>query len=130
MGNKIDGYIRAGRYGQTNGIAQGSVLMDFIAELVLGFVDKQIASEFDDPTGFRILRYRDDYRIFANSDDRVEEILKVVSQKLMSVGMKLGVSKTFLNNSHRYWFCFSINISRNCWYFEPLNIISSRCEET
>jgi len=99
MGNKIDGYVRAGRYGQTNGIAQGSVLMDFIAELVLGFVDEQIALEFDDPTDFRILRYRDDYRIFANSDDRVEEILKVVSQKLMSVGMKLGVSKTFLNRN-------------------------------
>ena len=99
MGDKIDSYVRAGRYGQTNGIAQGSVLMDFIAELVLGFVDEQIALEFDDPTDFRILRYRDDYRIFANSDDRVEEILKVVSQKLMSVGMKLGVSKTFLNRN-------------------------------
>jgi len=99
MGNIIDGYIRAGRYAQTNGIAQGSVLMDFTAELVLGFVDEQISLELGDPTDFRILRYRDDYRIFANSDDRVEEILKVVSQKLMSVGMKLGVSKTFLSRN-------------------------------
>ena len=99
MGDKIDDYIRAGRYGQTNGIAQGSVLMDFIAELVLGFVDEQISLELGASTDFRILRYRDDYRIFANSDDRVEEILKVVSQKLMSVGMKLGVSKTFLNRN-------------------------------
>ena len=99
MGNKIDSYIRAGRYGQTNGIAQGSVLMDFIAELILGFVDKQITRELGDLTDFRILRYRDDYRIFANSDDRVEKILKVVSQKLMSVGMKLGVSKTFLSRN-------------------------------
>jgi len=99
LGNKIDAFIRAGRYGQTNGISQGSVLMDFIAELVLGFVDEQIYRELGDPTNFRILRYRDDYRIFANSDDRVEKILKVVSQKLMPVGMKLGVSKTFLNRN-------------------------------
>lgn len=99
LGNQIDAYIQAGRYGQTNGISQGSVLMDFIAELVLGFVDEQINMELGSSTDFRILRYRDDYRIFANSDDRVEEILKVVSQKLMLVGMNLGVSKTFLSRN-------------------------------
>lgn len=99
LGNEIDAYIRAGRYGQTNGISQGSVLMDFIAELVLGFVDHQINLELGRPTDFRILRYRDDYRIFANNDDRAEEILKVVSQKLMLVGMKLGVSKTVLSRN-------------------------------
>jgi RNA-directed DNA polymerase len=99
LGNKIDTHIQAGRYGQTNGIAQGSVLMDFIAEIVLGYVDEQINLALGKPTNFRILRYRDDYRIFANSDDRVEEILKIVSEKLMSVGMKLGVSKTLLNRN-------------------------------
>jgi len=95
IGNKIDSHIQASRYGQTNGISQGSVLMDFIAEIVLGYVDEQINSALSDPTDFRILRYRDDYRIFANSDDRAEEILKTISDKLRSVGMKLGVSKTF-----------------------------------
>lgn len=99
LGNKIDKYIQASRYGQTNGISQGSVLMDFIAEIVLGYVDKEINIALGEPTDFRILRYRDDYRIFANSDERVEGILKVVSEKLMSVGMKLGVSKTFLSTS-------------------------------
>lgn len=99
LGNKIDAYIQAGRYGQTNGISQGSVLMDFLAEIVLGYVDEQINSLLGNPTDFRILRYRDDYRIFANSDDRVEEILKVVSDKLMTVGMKLGVSKTLLSRN-------------------------------
>jgi hypothetical protein len=99
LGNKIDAYIQAGRYGQTNGISQGSVLMDFIAELVLGFVDEQINLELGRSTDFRILRYRDDYRIFANNDDRAEQVLKVVSQKLMLVGMKLGVSKTVLSRN-------------------------------
>ncbi len=99
LGNKIDTYIQAGRYGQTNGISQGSVLMDFIAELVLGYVDEQINLELGQSKDFRILRYRDDYRIFANNDDRTEEILKIVSQKLMSVGMKLGVSKTVLSRN-------------------------------
>lgn len=99
LGNKIDMHIQASRYGQTNGISQGSVLMDFIAEIVLGYVDEQINSVLGKSTDFRILRYRDDYRIFANSDEKVEEILKVVSDKLMFVGMKLGVSKTYLSRN-------------------------------
>ena len=99
LGDRIDSHIRAGRYGQTNGISQGSVLMDFVAEIVIGYVDEQINSALGEPTDFRILRYRDDYRIFANSDDRAEEILKVISDKLRSVGMRLGVSKTLLNRN-------------------------------
>jgi RNA-directed DNA polymerase len=95
LGNKIDSHIQASRYGQTNGISQGSALMDFIAELVLGYVDEQINSELGNSTDIRILRYRDDYRIFANSDERAEAVLKIVSDKLQTVGMKLGVSKTF-----------------------------------
>ena len=99
LGNKIDSHIQASRYGQTNGISQGSVLMDFVAEIVLGYVDEQISSALDEPTDFRVLRYRDDYRIFSNSDDRAEEILKVISDKLRSVGMRLGVSKTLLSRN-------------------------------
>ena len=95
LGNKIDFHIQSSRYGQTNGIAQGSVLMDFIAEIVLGYVDELINAELGNCTDIRILRYRDDYRIFANSDERAESVLKVVSDKLRAVGMKLGVSKTF-----------------------------------
>ncbi len=95
LGNKIDSHIQASRYGQTNGIPQGSVLMDFIAEIVLGYVDEQINLELAGSSDIRILRYRDDYRIFANSDERAEAVLKVVSDKLRAVGMTLGVSKTF-----------------------------------
>jgi hypothetical protein len=99
FGDKIDTLLRAGRSGQTNGIAQGSVLMDFVAELVLGYVDELITTRLGEPGDFRILRYRDDYRIFANNDVRAEEILKVVSDELRKVGMRLGVSKTFVHTN-------------------------------
>ena len=95
LGNKIDSHIQAGRYGQTNGISQGSVLMDFVAEIVLGYVDEQINLNLMGSKDIRILRYRDDYRIFSNSDERAEAVLKIVSDKLRTVGMRLGVSKTF-----------------------------------
>lgn len=101
LGNKIDSHIRASRNGQTNGISQGSVLMDFIAEIVLGYVDVQIsttvASSIDQNKNYRILRYRDDYRVFADSDELVEEILKIISCELRDVGMRLSISKTFIN---------------------------------
>jgi len=95
LGDKIDELIRAGRYGQTNGISQGSILMDFIAEIVLGYVDQLISEELAKDSGYCILRYRDDYRIFTNSDVHAERILKAVSDSLRIVGMRLGVAKTF-----------------------------------
>jgi RNA-directed DNA polymerase len=94
LGEKIDKLIQAGRYGQTNGISQGTVLMDFVAEIVLGYVDLLINAELGESKDIRILRYRDDYRIFSNSDERGDAVLKIVSEKLRIVGMKLGVSKT------------------------------------
>ena len=39
LGNIIDTYMQGMQYGQTNGIPQGSVLFDFIAEMVLGYAD-------------------------------------------------------------------------------------------
>lgn len=94
LGAKIDLHIQSGRYGQTNGISQGSVLMDFIAEIVLSYVDGLIDRKIGKSSDVRVLRYRDDYRIFANSEEKAEATLKVISDSLRTVGMRLGVSKT------------------------------------
>ena len=42
IGNIIDWRIQDMRQGQTNGIPQGSVLMDFIGEMVLGYSDTEL----------------------------------------------------------------------------------------
>ncbi len=99
LGNHLDALIRAGRNGQTNGISQGSTLMDFIAELVLGYVDEEINSELINESDLKILRYRDDYRIFANSDGTCEKVLKSISGNLLKIGMKLGNPKSFLSRN-------------------------------
>lgn len=96
LGNVIDAHIRAGRYGQTNGIAQGNVLMDLVAEVVLGSIDKLMDGELVALGDLKILRYRDDYRVFANNDDVIERALKIISDKLQLAGMKLGRAKTRL----------------------------------
>ena len=43
IGNVIDWHIQDMRHGQTNGIPQGSVLMDFIAEILLGYADLELS---------------------------------------------------------------------------------------
>lgn len=96
IGNLIDFAIQDMRHGQTNGIPQGSVLMDFISELVLGYVDLELSNRLiaDGITEFRILRYRDDYRIFVQNPREGERILKALTEVLIDLGLKLNTSKT------------------------------------
>ena len=98
FGNKIDHHIQAMSYGQTNGIPQGSVLMDFIAELVLGYADSELSKKLKtnlNDKNFHILRYRDDYRIFVNDTSNGDVILKCLSEVLSDLGFQLNTHKTF-----------------------------------
>ena len=96
IGNIIDRHIQNMRHGQTNGIPQGSVVMDFIAELVLGFADLELNDRLkkEGVAEYHILRYRDDYRIFVNSPQIGEAILKALTEVLIDLGLKLNTSKT------------------------------------
>ena len=97
IGNKIDQCIMDMSCGQTNGIPQGSVLMDFIAEIVLGYVDELLSDkigDIDKDIDYHILRYRDDYRIFVNNSKNGKEILKLLTEVLTELGLKLNSSKT------------------------------------
>lgn len=99
IGNLIDCHIRAMSHGQTNGIPQGSVLMDFIAEMVLSYADELLAQKLSGTNyDYRILRYRDDYRIFVNNPQRGEEIIKYLTEILAGLGMQLNAQKTLCSN--------------------------------
>lgn len=96
IGNVIDAHIQDMRHGQTNGISQGSVLMDFIAEMVLGFADLELSERLrkEDISGFQILRYRDDYRVFVNNPQDGDAIIKAITEIATGLGLKLNPSKT------------------------------------
>lgn len=99
LGNNIDKTIQGMSYGQTNGIPQGSILMDFIAEMVLGYADKLLSDKITiRKKHYKILRYRDDYRIFVNSPQIGEEILKNLTEVLYSLGLGLSDGKTKNSN--------------------------------
>ena len=96
LGNKIDKCMRDMNNGQTNGVPQGSVAVDFIVELVLSYADSKIAKKARKAKirNYRILRYRDDYRIFVNDPLHGHRILKIISEAMYSLGFKLNPSKT------------------------------------
>lgn len=100
LGNKIDKIIQDMSYGQTNGIPQGSVLTDFIAEIVLGYADEQISSEINKNKikDYSILRYRDDYRIFAQNEHDLNVILKIITEVLSELNFKLHTQKTSITD--------------------------------
>lgn len=99
IGVFIDKSIQTMRQGQTNGIPQGSVLMDFIAELVLAYVDSELTKKITNSgiEDYQILRYRDDYKIFVNDSRSAEKILKYLSETLLDLGLKLNSAKTKSN---------------------------------
>lgn len=114
IGVTIDNHLQDMSYGQTNGIPQGSAVMDFIAEIVLGYVDLLLSKKIDSigVVDYRILRYRDDYRIFTKNSIDAERITKELSEILIDLGMKLNADKTIASNDiikssikadKRYW---------------------------
>ena len=96
LGNHIDWHIQDMRNGQTNGIPQGSVLMDFIAEMVLGLADLELSEKIKKAgiENYSILRYRDDYRIFVNNPQHGERIIKFLTDVTIDLGLKLNPGKT------------------------------------
>ena len=100
IGNIIDNHIQEMQQGQTNGIPQGSVLMDLIAEMVLGYADTELTNKLasEGIENYQILRYRDDYRIFVNNSQDGEIILKCLTEVMNDLGLKLNPIKTDLSD--------------------------------
>ena len=101
VGNIIDKHIRDMSQGQTNGLPQGSVLLDFIAEMVLGYCDTELGKKIDalGINDYQIIRYRDDYRIFVNNLPDGEIILKCLTEVMIELGLKLNEAKTAFSDN-------------------------------
>ncbi|MCC6916400.1 RNA-directed DNA polymerase [Nitrosomonas sp.] len=96
VGNVIDNHIQDMRHGQTNGIPQGSALMNFIAETVLGLADLELSQRIEELglSDYQVLRYRDDYRVFINNPQDGDAIAKAITEITTGLGLKLNPSKT------------------------------------
>ncbi len=101
-GGIIDSKIQRMQHNQTNEIPQGSILMDFISEIILGYIDLKLTEKLDSECSineYSILRYRDDYRIFSDNKRELEEIIKKLQEVLQSLNIKLNSKKTFFSEN-------------------------------
>ena len=107
IGDIIDTTIQSMQYSQTNGIPQGSVLMDFIAEIILGYADAVLSckikiynrnKKIHRIEDYQIIRYRDDYRIFATNQETLVKIAKLLTETLIDLNLKLNTQKTFISD--------------------------------
>lgn len=98
LGNIIDNHLQAMSYGQTVGIPQGSTITDFIAEIILIYADYLLLnklSRLNTTSDYKILRFRDDYKVFTNDFTTGEIIIKSLSEILTKLQLRLNAHKTF-----------------------------------
>lgn len=105
LGNEVDTAILSMQFSQTNGIPQGSMLMDFIAEIILGYADAKLSFKIKNYNrknsigNYTILRYRDDYKIFASSQETLIKIAKLLTETLFELNFKINSQKTFITEN-------------------------------
>lgn len=101
LAKNIQKYLRALQHGHNIGIPQGSVLFDFVSEIVLGYSDLLLheALQKEGIEGYEIIRYRDDYRIFCNDRDTQEHISYILQGVLESLNFRMNSQKTKVSES-------------------------------
>lgn len=90
------------RQGRNIGLPQGSTLYDIVAEIVLGYADMLLHEELvrkGITEGYEILRYRDDYKVFADNKDLLERISYTLQHVLESLNLRLNSAKTRISSS-------------------------------
>ena len=102
LGDKIVKYLRALQNGKNVGIPQGSEIFNLIAEIILGYGDLLLSEEIERKgitSPYKILRYRDDYRIFCNDKDDLEEISYLLQKVLLQLNFQMNSKKTMVSES-------------------------------
>ncbi|MBQ3309079.1 RNA-directed DNA polymerase [Candidatus Saccharibacteria bacterium] len=97
-GRQIELALTEMSYGRTSGLPQSGELTNFLAEIILCFIDSELTYALQEKHTFayHIIRYRDDYRIFANDKETLGIILKDLNDILIRLGLCLNDNKTFI----------------------------------
>ncbi|WP_169729073.1 RNA-directed DNA polymerase [Atopobacter phocae] len=135
LGDRIDGRFQYMNYGETVGIPQGNAISDLMSELLLFYIDSLLVDRLKEKkiSNYKIIRYRDDYRIFTQTRDEANIIKKELIIVLQRHKLSLGENKTsygedIIKNSvkeeKQYWMIHnptiklsSDKIYRNTKYF-------------
>lgn len=101
LAKNLQKYLRALQHGHNIGIPQGSAIFDFVAEIILGYSDLLLHEELQKEKlkGYEIIRYRDDYRVFCNDKDTLEQISYTLQRVLESLNFRMNSQKTKISDA-------------------------------
>jgi hypothetical protein len=96
--NKFDKLMQQSNYNETNGIVVGPEISRIFAEIILQQVDLNVLSKLHDlepkfGIDFDIRRYVDDYFVFSNDINLLEDIKKIVQKELQYYKLYLNPQK-------------------------------------
>lgn len=101
--DKILTYLRALQNGHNVGIPQGSEIFNLLAEIILGYSDLLLSEAIEKDErikhSYKVLRYRDDYRIFSNYKDELDRISYILQDVLRSLNFLMNSKKTKISDS-------------------------------
>ena len=100
ISKNIQRYLRAFQQGRNIGIPQGCTIFDFVGEIILGYSDLLLhealqakAQGYEEQgkafPAYEIIRYRDDYRIFCNNREALEDISYILQQVLERLNFRM-----------------------------------------
>ncbi|MFK4893795.1 RNA-directed DNA polymerase [Lactococcus petauri] len=96
LGNKLDKKFQHMNYGETVGIPQGNAISDLVSEILLAYIDSLLVKKLQEIQieEYKILRFRDDYRIFTKNSDDASKIKKELIIIFQRHKLALGENKT------------------------------------
>lgn len=123
MARNLITYLRDIQQGRNMGIPQGSNLYNMIAEIILGYSDLLLYQQLESiKVDYKILRYRDDYRIFCNDRDALEQISYILQRVLESLNFRMNSNKTKISDS-----IITDSIKRDkLWYIDNTPIFNKK----
>lgn len=123
MAHNLITYLRDIQQGRNMGIPQGSNLYNMIAEIILGYCDLLLYQQLEGiKEDYKIIRYRDDYRIYCNDRDALEQISYTLQRVLESLNFRMNSSKTKISDS-----IITDSIKRDkLWYIENTPIFNKK----
>ncbi|MBC2857035.1 RNA-directed DNA polymerase [Cetobacterium sp. 2A] len=100
FGEQLDDMFMDISKGQTNGIPQGNIISDLIAEIILKEIDVILSEKIEllNINDIKIIRYRDDYKILGKNYENVNLVLKELSEVLREFGMRINKEKTYISD--------------------------------
>ncbi len=101
LAKNIQKYLRAFQHGHNIGIPQGNALFDFVGEIILGYSDLLLHEALTRKKikHYEIIRYRDDYRIFCNDKDTLEQISYILQSVLEGLNFRMNSQKTKISDT-------------------------------